>query len=110
LKKKLQNKKGIIIFVNNKKNTQESLVIMKRIIKYLKEVVNRNEGELILDLAGIVLDTCDDNHDDNLIVTELTTKIDGKLYGNTNWGLVDLEATITDNDDWYTLEEIVGEL
>lgn len=83
---------------------------MKRIIKYLKEAVNKNGGELILDLSGIVLDTCDDDHDDNLIVTELTTKLGGKLYGNTNWGLVDLETTITDDDDWYTLEEIVGEL
>lgn len=83
---------------------------MKRIIKYLKNKVNENGGELILDLAGVTLDTCDDNHDDNLIVTEFTTKIGGKLYGNTNWGLIDLEVTITDDDDWYTLEDIVGDL
>ena len=79
-------------------------------IRFIKKRVNANGGELILSMDGIVLDTCCDEQDGNLMVTELTTKIDGKLYGNTNWGLIDLEANITDLDDWYTLEDIVGDL
>jgi hypothetical protein len=89
---------------------EADLAEIARIIKYITERVNNNEGELILDMSGIVLDTCCEDKEDNLMVTELTTKINGKLYGNTNWGLIDLEETITDLDDWYTLEDIVGDL
>lgn len=82
-----------------------------RAISFTKQIVNEEyEGEVILDMSGIILDTCCDDKEDNLMVTELTTKINGKLYGNTNWGLIDLEETITDLDDWYTLEDIVGDL
>lgn len=89
---------------------EADLAEIARIIKYITKRVNNNEGELILDMSGIILDTCCDDKEDNLMVTELTTKINGKLYGNTNWGLIDLEETITDLDDWYTLEDIVGDL
>jgi hypothetical protein len=34
----------------------------------------------------------------------------GKLYGNTNWGLINLEETITDTDDWYTIDDVVADL
>lgn len=83
---------------------------MERAIRFIKKRVNANGGELILSMDGIVLDTCCDEQDDNLMVTELTTKLGGYLYGNTNWGLINLEANITDLDDWYTLEDIVGNL
>lgn len=81
---------------------------MRNIIENIKKVVNENGKELILDMSGITLDT--PTEDDNLIVTELTTKLGGKLYGNTNIGLINLEDFITDNDDWYTLEDIVNDL
>jgi hypothetical protein len=89
---------------------EADLAEIARNLKYITKRVNDNEGELILDMSGIVLDTCCDDKEDNLMVTELTTKINGKLYGNTNWGLIDLEETITDLDDWYTLVDIVGDL
>lgn len=89
---------------------EADLAEIARIIRYITKRVNNNEGELILDMSGIILDTCCDDKEDSLMVTELTTKINGKLYGNTNWGLIDLEETITDLDDWYTLEDIVGDL
>lgn len=89
---------------------EADLAEIARNLKYITKRVNDNEGELILDMSGIVLDTCCDDKEDNLMVTELTTKINGKLYGNTNWGLIDLEETITDLDDWYTLADIVGVL
>lgn len=89
---------------------EADLAEIARNLKYITERVNNNEGELILDMSGIVLDTCCDDKEDNLMITELTTKINGKLYGNTNWGLIDLEETITDIDDWYTLADIVGDL
>lgn len=82
-----------------------------RSIRYIKRIVNKHDGELILAMDGILLQyTFDDDHRDDLIVTEVTTKIDGKLYGNTNWGLIDLEETITELSDWYTLEDVVGGL
>ena len=82
-----------------------------RAIRYIKRIVNKHDGELILAMDGILLQyTFDDDHRDDLIVTEVTTKIDGKLYGNTNWGLIDLEETITELSDWYTLEDVVGGL
>ena len=83
---------------------------MARAIRFIKKRVNDNGGELILSMDGIILDTCRDDQDDNLMVTELTTKLGGYLYGNTNWGLINLEANISDLDDWYTLEDIVGDL
>jgi hypothetical protein len=55
-------------------------------------------------MDGILLSGCD------LLVTELTTKINGRLYGNTTSGLIDLELIINDLDDWYILEDIVGDL
>lgn len=80
---------------------------MKQIIENIKSIVNQNGGELIIAMHGVTLDTCSDVHDSNLVVTELTTKFNGKLYANSNWGMVNLEDTIADNDDWYTLEDIV---
>lgn len=89
---------------------ESDLEEIARATRYIKKVVNDNEGELILDMSGILLDTCCEDKEDSLMVTELTTKLGGKLYGNTNWGLIDLEETITDIWDWYTLKDKVGEL
>lgn len=82
---------------------EADLAEIARIIKYTTKRVNNNGGELILDMSDIILDTCCDDKEDSLMITELTTKINGKLYGNTNWGLIDLEETITDIDDWYII-------
>lgn len=76
----------------------------ERAIRFIKQRVNKNGGELILAMDGILLSGCD------LLVTELTTKINGRLYGNTTSGLIDLELIINDIDDWYTLEDNVGDL
>lgn len=89
---------------------KEEMEEIKSIINGIKEVVNTNGGELIIALDGITLDTCCEEQENNLIVTELTTKIGGKLYGNTNWGLINLEETITDIDDWYTIDDMVADL
>lgn len=83
---------------------------MKQIIENIKSIVKSNGGELIVALHGVTLETCSDEHDSNLVVTELTTKFGGKLYANSNWGLVNLEDTIADNDDWHTLEDIVKDV
>lgn len=93
-----------------REKNKEKMEEIKDIIKGIKKAVNANGGELILALDGITLDTCCEEKEDNLIVTELTTKMGGKLYGNTNWGLINLEETITDTDDWYTLDDVVTDL
>jgi hypothetical protein len=87
-----------------------SVMEKERIINKLKNIVNLHSYELILALHGVTLDTSCDEQDNNLIVTELTTKFNGKLYGNTNWGVINLEDTITDIDDWFTLEDIVDDI
>ena len=89
---------------------REKVGEIKDIINSINGAVNKNGGELIIALDGITLDTCCDEQEENLIVTELTTKIGGKLYGKTNWGLINLEDTITDIDDWYTLDDVVADL
>lgn len=83
---------------------------MKQIIENIKNIVNIKCGELIVAMHGVTLKTCSDVHNSNLVVTELTTKFNGKLYANTNWGMVNLEDTIADNDDWHTLEDIVKDV
>ena len=90
---------------------EADLAEIARAIRFTKRIVNEEyAGEVILDMSGILLNTCCEDKEDCLMVTELTTKLNGKLYGNTNWGLIDLEETITDLNDWYTLEDIVAEL
>jgi hypothetical protein len=93
-----------------REKAEEEMEEIKDIINGIKKAVNANGGELILALDGITLDTCCEEQEDNLIVTELTTKMGGKLYGNTNWGLINLEETITDTDDWYTIDDVVADL
>lgn len=80
---------------------------MEEIIKTIKKVVEDNGGEVILAMDGINLDTYCDEQEDNLKVTEVTTKLGGKLYGNTTWGLINLEETITNFEDWEILEDAV---
>lgn len=92
------------------KERQEEQEEIKELINTIKNKVNNNNGEMVLALHGITLETICDEKSDNLIVTELTTKMGGSLYGNTNWGLINLEETISNICDWYTLDEIVDEL
>lgn len=80
-----------------------------QIISYIVDRVNHAHGNLFLDECGTVLDTADDEHPDNLDVSELHV-MNGKLYAYTNWGDINLEDTITDMDDWYTLQDIVADL
>ena len=93
-----------------REKAEEEMEEIKDIINGIKEKVNTYGGELIVALDGITLETCCDEQENNLIVTELTTKMGGKLYGNTNWGLINLEETITDTDDWYTIDDVVADL
>lgn len=89
---------------------EDELNEIKDIINTIKKIVIEQGGEILLAMDGISLNTCCDEQENNLIVTELTTKISGLLYGNTNWGLINLENTITDLDDWYTLDDITADL
>ena len=82
-------------------------------INHIKRMVSQNGGELeILDREGngTTLDTCCETESDNLCVYSLKVNEDGKLYGDTSWGEVNLEEVINDKDDWYTLEDIVMDL
>jgi copper chaperone CopZ len=93
-----------------KEQKEEEKMDIQNCINNIKTAVNDNGGELILAMDGITLETCTEEQEENLIVTELITKFGGKLYGNTNWGVINLEETITDLDDWYTLEDVVNDL
>ena len=82
---------------------------MENIITYIKNKVKENNNDLSLGECGTTLDTHDDIHLENLSIYSLFV-VEDKLCGRTNWGLIDLELAITDNDDWYTLEDIVADL
>lgn len=101
---------GLVESYDEEREREEAELEMETIessINYIARCVNISGGEMLLDNSGIELDTCSDDQDDNLVVYSLTTKPDGKLYGKTNWGLVNLEVTIVYSDDWYALEDIV---
>lgn len=82
---------------------------MENIITYIKNRVKENNNDLSLGAFGTTLDTHDDMHLENLSIYSLFV-FEDKLYGRTNWGLIDLELAITDDDDWYTLEDVVADL
>lgn len=86
-----------------KEEQEEMLEEIRTNIKQIKTLVNEENGEIILAMDGISLNLSDSEYEENLIVTELTTKINGSLYGNTNWGLINLEEVITDLDVWDSL-------
>lgn len=93
-----------------REEAEEEMDMIQGAINYIARCVNISGGEMLLDNSGIELDTYSDGQADNLVVYSLTTKPDGKLYGKTNWGLVNLEVTIVYSDDWYALEDIVRDL
>ena len=93
----------------DREEAEEEMDMIQGAIDYITRCVKSNGGDLLLDNSGIELDTCSDGQDDNLVVYSLTTET-GKLYGKTNWGLINLEDTIVYSDDWYALEDIVRDL
>lgn len=101
---------GLVESYDEEREREEAELEMETIessINYIARCVNISGGEMLLDNSGVELDTCSDDQDDNLVVYSITTKPDGKLYGKTNWGLINLEDAIKYSDDWYSLEDIV---
>lgn len=106
---------GLVESYDEEREREDAELEMETIessINYIARCVNISGGEMLLDNSGIELDTCSDDQDDNLVVYSITTKPDGnlpngKLYGKTNWGLINLEDAIKYSDDWYSLEDIV---
>ena len=81
---------------------------MKETIEKIKEKVGKINSSYLY-LGETVLDTDVPNTDENLAVYNLKIQ-EGVLCGNTNFGFLDLEKTITDEDDWGILEDIVQDL
>ena len=73
---------------------------MDNLIQYIKNRIDEMNGEIILAMDGFEMNFITPSQEENLIITELTTKINGSLYGNTNWGLINLEETITELEEW----------
>ena len=57
-----------------------------------------------LNVEFLILDTC--NEIENLCINDIILD-NGILYSNSNFGYINLEETINDMDDWYTLEDVV---
>ena len=93
-----------------REKAEEMMEEIENAISFIKDVVSLKGGEHILDNSGVELDTYSDAQNCNLVVYSLTTKPDFKLYGNTNWGKINLEEKITDIDDWYILYDIIRDL
>ena len=93
---------------NDREEAEDEMENIENAVSNLIKYVNEQGGNLDLGM-DIVLDTCDDDHTDNLEVSALSIN-DGELWGKTNWGLINLQETIIYSDDWYTLEDIVRDL
>ena len=71
------------------------------------------DHKLIVFDDGITLDSCYVNsRGDELDNIEIYTicDTDGVLFGETNYGCIDLEDQIEDEDDWYTIEDVINDL
>lgn len=93
-----------------REKAEEMMEEIENAISFIKDVVSLKGGEHILDNSGVELDTYSDAQNCNLVVYSLTTKPDFKLYGDTNWGKINLEEKITDIEDWYILYDIIRDL
>ncbi len=91
---------------------------MKKYIEKVKENINDMiikfdpSRKLIVLNDDIILDTCYVNDSgkelDNIAVFTLYS-CDDVIFGETNFGCINLEEKINDEDDWYTLEDIVSD-
>lgn len=93
---------------SEREEAEDEMESIENAVSNLIKYVNVQGGNLDLEM-DVVLDTCDDDHTDNLEVSALSV-YDGELWGKTNWGLLNLQDTIQYSDDWYTLEDIVRDL
>ena len=93
---------------SEREEAEDEMEIIETAVSNLKKFVNVQGGNLDLGM-DVVLDTCDNDHTDNLEVSALSV-YDGELWGKTNWGLLNLQDTIQYSDDWLTLEDIVRDL
>lgn len=93
---------------SEREEAEDEMENIENAISNLIKYVNVQGGNLDLGM-DVVLDTCDDDHTDNLEVSALIVN-DCELWGKTNWGLLKLQDTIQYSDDWYTLEDIVRDL
>ena len=93
---------------SEREEAEDEMESIENAVSNLIKYVNVQGGNLDLGM-DVVLDTCDDDHTDNLEVSALSV-YDGELWGKTNWGLLNLQETIQYSDDWYTLEDIVRDL
>lgn len=86
-----------------------NIEIMQNNIKDMIEEFDPKRKLIILN-DDITLDSCYVNSDgeelDNIEIFTIYN-CDGVLFGETNFGCIDLEAQIKDEDDWCTLEDIV---
>lgn len=88
---------------------------IKNIQSNIKEMIHEFDAQrnLIVLNDDITLDTCYVNDDgeelDNIEIFTIYN-CDGVLFGETNYGCIDLEDQLKDEDDWYTLEDIVSDI
>ena len=86
---------------------------VKDIIVNIKTLLN-DRGYILdvcdIDGNGLVLDTCDKIHFENIMLYELFMLNKTTLCAKSNWGVINLELALTDTDDCYSLEDIVKDL
>ena len=77
-------------------------------IENIKLMVSENGGVVSFS-DTIVLDSCDDEN--NLEVNEIIYRkgIDKSIFIASRFGLYNAEEFITDEDDWFTLEDCVND-
>lgn len=83
---------------------------MKSIIDKIKKTVIDNGGAVSL-WVPITLDSVYED-EDNIVVSELIVKqcLSNSLYANTNFGTLNLEMVIEEDDDWYSIEDVLRDI
>ena len=88
---------------------------IKNIQSNIKEMIHEFDAQrnLIVLNDDITLDTCYVNDDgeelDNIEIFTIYN-CNGVLLSETNYGCINLEDQLKDEDDWYTLEDIVSDI
>lgn len=81
--------------------------------KMIKEFDSDRKLIIFDDDNAIVLDTCYVNNNgeelENIEIYSISI-YDNVIFGETNFGCINLEKQIKDEDDWYTLEDIIKDM
>lgn len=82
------------------------------LLQHIKSILQANEGRydsLSADGIPLVLDSVDPNTDDNISIVKFHLNADGDVIVTTSEGNTINIALLDDEDDLYTIDEIISD-